>query len=326
MSSFFKNILADQLKYLFLFLCVISSEIVPAQFVITKFTDSGSIKKYPVSTSEEECPYERGDEVQINDFLNDDWFHVTTKKCHGYVISRHIQFTDEVRRGLDNLELIEKREDSINKVTLSSYGYDIYDPKEIRKNIVRYASDSLLIIWQDLPTKVKRKPKARAKSKSVLLTDADIAILDFVDGYYKLAANNIEYYITPKHLKEPYFDFSDQLDHVLELRNAKELIAQEEENRRYLAEQLKKEQYYVSKWGWVIYEKVKMGQYWVGMTEEMAKVGGLYPGMLHVNEMVTVYGKREQWECRNGVSLYFESGILKAFEVGNSQQRQVVID
>jgi len=318
MSSFFKNLLADQLKYFFLFLCVISSEIASAQFVVTKFTDSGSIKKDPVLTAEDECPYEKGDEVQINDFLND-WFHVTTKKCHGYVISRHVQFTDEVRRGLDNLELIEKREDSINKDMLSSYGYDIYDPKEIRKNILQYASDSLLIIWQDLPTKVKRKPKTRAKSKSVMLTNTDIAILDFVEGHYKLAANNVEYYINPKHLKEPYFDFSDKRDYVLELRTAKELIAQEEENRRYLAEQLEKEQYYVSKWGWVVYERVKRGQYWVGMTEEMAKVAGLYPGSRHVNEMATVYGKREQWECRNGVSLFFESGILKAIGVDSGQ-------
>lgn len=77
---------------------------------------------------------------------------------------------------------------------------------------------------------------------------------------------------------------------------------------------MKKEEYYVSKWGRTVYARVKEGYYWVGMTEEMAKVGGLYPGSINVNKMVTVYGTSEPWDCRNGVKLYFETGILKAFE------------
>ena len=314
MSACFINSIASHLKYCLLFLSFVSVEIVSAQFIKTEFTDSGSIKKHPVTTAEEECWYEKGDEVRINDFLQDDWYHVTTKKCNGYVASRHIRFTDEVRIGLDNLELKKKRQDSIEKADLAIYGYDINDPKEIKKNIVKYAADSLLTIWQDLKTKVKKKPKVGSKSKILLLRNTDIAVLDFEDGFYKIAANNVAYYISPKNLKEPDFDFSDKRDYVFELRNVKESMAKEEEDRKYLAEQLKQEEYYVSKWGRTVYDRVKEGFYWVGMTEEMAKVGGLYPGSRNVNKMVTVYGTSERWDCRNGVKLYFETGILKAFE------------
>ena len=59
-----------------------------------------------------------------------------------------------------------------------------------------------------------------------------------------------------------------------------------------------------------------MGQYWLGLTEEMAKVGGLYPGERKVNTLVTVFGRKEQWNCKNGVLLVFEGGILRAIEDG----------
>ena len=83
MSACFRNSIVSHLKCCLLFLSFVSVEIVSAQFVKTEFTDSGSIKKHPVTTAEEECWYEKGDEVQINDFLQDDWYHVTTKKCNG---------------------------------------------------------------------------------------------------------------------------------------------------------------------------------------------------------------------------------------------------
>src|SRR5210317_605531 len=102
MSACFRNSIASHLKYYLLFLSLFSAEIVSAQYVVTEFTDSGSIKKHPVTTAEEECRYEKGDEVQINDFLQDDWYHVSTKKCNGYAASSHIRVTDQVRRGLDN--------------------------------------------------------------------------------------------------------------------------------------------------------------------------------------------------------------------------------
>ena len=70
----------------------------------------------------------------------------------------------------------------------------------------------------------------------------------------------------------------------------------------------------MSKWGQSVYDRVKMGHCWLGMTEEMAKVGGLYPGPNYVNTLVTVYGRREEWLCRNGTVLVFDFGILKAIK------------
>ena len=51
-------------------------------------------------------------------------------------------------------------------------------------------------------------------------------VIDFEYGFYKIAANNLTYYISPKNLKEPDFDFSDKRDYVFELRNVKESIAE----------------------------------------------------------------------------------------------------
>ena len=56
-------------------------------------------------------------------------------------------------------------------------------------------------------------------------------VIDFEYGFYKIAANNVAYYISPKNLKEPDFDFSDKRDYVFELRNVKESIAEREEGR-----------------------------------------------------------------------------------------------
>ena len=200
------------------------------------------------------------------------------------------------------------------------YGYDISDPEEIKANILKFASDSLLTITQNVETEVKKKPRAGAKNKTLFLPNTDIAVLDFVKGYYKLAANNMTFYIDPINLKEPDFDFSNNREYVLELKGAKELMASQASNRGFSEDQLESEEYYVSKWGQLIYDRINMGEIWVGMTEEMAKVGGLYPGPYYVNTAVTVYGKQQHWECRNGMRLTFEGGILKAFASSNYSQ------
>lgn len=212
--------------------------------------------------------------------------------------------------------IVSGQNDDTHEQKKASHGYDISDPEAIKTNILRYASDSLLTIRQNLQVKFKKKPKVASRNRVIFLGDADIVVLDFVNGYYKLAANDLVFYMDPGNLTQANFDFSDKRDYVLELKNKKESMEREAAEKEYLEEQLKQKEHYVSKWGQSVYDRVQMGQYWLGMTEEMAKVGGLYPGERKVNTLVTVFGRKEQWNCKNGVLLVFEGGILRAIEDG----------
>ena len=90
----------------------------------------------------------------------------------------------------------------------TSSGYDISDPEAIKTNILRYASDSLLTIRQNLQAKFKKKPKVASRNRTMFLGDADIVVLDFVNGYYELAADNQVFYMDPGNLTETNFDFA----------------------------------------------------------------------------------------------------------------------
>ena len=59
-------------------------------------------------------------------------------------------------------------------------------------------------------------------------------------------------------------------------------------------------------------QKLINGSYWIGMTDEMARLSLGYPK--DVNRTVGSWGTHEQWVYSMDLMLYFENGILKSYQ------------
>lgn len=57
---------------------------------------------------------------------------------------------------------------------------------------------------------------------------------------------------------------------------------------------------------------IKQRNYWVGMTEEMARMSLGNPN--DINRSVGVWGVHEQWVYEVGINLYFENGRLESYQ------------
>ena len=70
--------------------------------------------------------------------------------------------------------------------------------------------------------------------------------------------------------------------------------------------------YTLINYGQELYNKLKEGHYWLGMTTEMAKISLGSP--TDINRNVGLWGVHEQWVYNNGIYLYFENSTLKSYQ------------
>ncbi len=61
-----------------------------------------------------------------------------------------------------------------------------------------------------------------------------------------------------------------------------------------------------------VYKKLIDGYYWIGMTDEMARLSLGTPK--DINRSVGSWGAHEQWVYSMDLMLYFENGILKSYQ------------
>ena len=152
----------------------------------------------------------------------------------------------------------------------------------------------------------------------------DIYILNYSRDYYKVYVKGLgSGYIHWSELYQQYGKNSQYAQY--QLARALIKIKETDENKIDLAKQkadlvnrkadlVKRENDYIKRFGQSTYNKLKKGYYWIGMTDEMAKIAGYYPGRSKVNKSVGSWGVHEQWVCGNNLFLYFKNGILTSYQ------------
>ena len=122
---------------------------------------------------------------------------------------------------------------------------------------------------------------------------------------------NIEYQIEQERLKELsklYLKEKEKENELKKLRIQEEEKKQLEE-RKAMSIKLDR---YTKQYGEEIAYKLIGNQYWIGMTDEMARLSLGYPK--DVNRTVGIWGTSEQWVYSMDLMLYFENGILKNYQ------------
>ncbi len=194
--------------------------------------------------------------------------------------------------------------DSIKKI---EFKINILKSKEFQKNI----SDSSLIAIARKGAKIKRTPDVMGELILTLEEDKQVVILDYHNEFFGACAGSICGYMSDIWIKS-----NDKIAEFVKIKKQQEeeieRLKKERKLKKQVAEDAKNEKDYLKKYGKVVYEKLKKGYYWVGMTREMALISLGSP--TDNNRSVGSWGVHEQWVYNSGLYLYFENGKLKSYQ------------
>jgi hypothetical protein len=149
-----------------------------------------------------------------------------------------------------------------------------------------------------------------------------VKLTDYQEGYW--VVNKDQYF---GYLSEAYINDTEEIkifrEEIIrkneEYRIKKENEAAEKkrmQNEKLVSMQKQKRNEYRQKilqeYGSVTGQKLLDGYYWLGMTNEMARISLGNPR--NINRSVGSWGIHEQWVYGGGKYLYFENGILTSFQ------------
>ena len=158
---------------------------------------------------------------------------------------------------------------------------------------------------------LKKTPSVGGEEILTLDKESEILVTDYMNGFYKVCVNSVCGYMNELWIKKNYEVNKLRDLKIIEkekLLNIKEQkrISQE---KKYNQEQENKN---IKKYGKTLYEKLKKGYYWIGMTDNMALISLGHPN--DINKSVGSWGTHEQWVYDDGFYCYFENGILKSYQ------------
>ena len=155
--------------------------------------------------------------------------------------------------------------------------------------------------------KLKKSPDPIESPFMTFSTATKVRILDYSNGYFGIRADTAygymnELWIVKDSAVKKFYDAK-----ILEENMLKNLALEKDE-----LEKKKQEQRYIKAWGKAKYDRVKRGEYWIGMTREIGMLSLGYPDK--INSTVGSWGVHEQWVYKNGTYLYFENDILTSYQ------------
>jgi len=303
-----------------------------SQSIKTKFIRSGFLMS-STKSSTQTIKFSKGNKVFLVEYAGNKWWKVEYKGTIGYVVSPYILLPKEANNMKDAYFLeqltISKKEDSIkhrkdsiinikNRIKRKNDSILNVTKKKridsIKLYIVQYASDSLL--------KVIIKKGAHLKTQSNLVSDViytfkkdeEIMVLDYLNGYYYICSNLRCGYVSKLFFMTNSL-ISDDIDNPLmaELKRIKEKETRDKLLIELEQKRIIREKEYIKKYGKYTYEKLRNGQYWLGMSDEMARISLGDPD--DINRSVGTWGVHEQWIYREyNLYIYFENGKLTSYQ------------
>ena len=228
---------------------------------------------------------------QLLESSNNSFSIKATLKMNGYIYPEPNYDTEKIGKILKN-----------QSVTLISYspGYFLIDePRGYLLALALNNNKEIEILLESFEKQKKIADEERERK------------LKEIEKSKKDSLWNIEYQIEQERLKELSRVYLKEREKEKEL---KKLRIQEEEKKQLeerKAMSIKLDRY-TKQYGEEIAYKLIGNQYWIGMTDEMARLSLGYPK--DVNRTVGIWGTSEQWVYSMDLMLYFENGILKNYQ------------
>ena len=222
-------------------------------------------------------------------------------------LARAQEYVEQIKKLENSKKQISEKiillNDSIKKIELK---INTLKSKDFQKTI----SDSSLVAVARKNAKIKKTPNILGEIILTLGEDKKVIILDYHNDFFGVCVDSICGYMS-----EVWIIANEKTREFVKIKRQQEKEIERLKDERKLreedAEYAKIEKGYLKKYGKVVYEKLKKGHYWIGMSDEMALISLGSPN--DNNRSVGSWGVHEQW-VYNGLYLYFENGKLKSYQ------------
>lgn len=178
------------------------------------------------------------------------------------------------------------------------------------KEILNKISDSTITGYVRKDALIKNTPKGYGRVIFKFKERKKVKILDFSNGYIGACNGEICGYISVF-----WFEKNKQIEKFIEVKKKEieslRIFKIEQELKAEKEELAKQDRKYIKKYGSKVYNELKEGYIWIGMTKKMAIISRGYPK--DINRTVGSWGIHEQW-VYDGAYLYFENGYLKSWQ------------
>ncbi|MBK7683660.1 MAG: hypothetical protein IPJ26_14855 [Bacteroidetes bacterium] len=144
-------------------------------------------------------------------------------------------------------------------------------------------------------------------------TRRQISVLDYIDGYFGVKIDTIFGY-----MHELWVEKDSAIINFVKLKNIERQrqvdLASEKERVKTKGEADELEKVFILKYGKTTYERLRKGEYWLGMTDDMALISLGMPAKQ--NRTIGRWGVHEQWvySVYDRLYLYFENGVLTSYQ------------
>ena len=221
----------------------------------------------------------------------------------GYVYAQTETITD----------LTLKKEKIQHKIKLLNDSLTIID-----KNIAKVNSKELISQLKNVKIdatiisggKIKDAPTPIGNTIETLQQERKVYIVDYDNEYFKICDNDLCGYVSTL-----WIEGSPEISKYVADKKVLAYEIKEENIRRQISanemQNKKREESLIKKWGVNTYNSLRKGNFWLGMTSEMAIVAFGNPNK--INETVGTWGEHEQWVFDN-IYLYFENGKLTSYQ------------
>ncbi len=200
-------------------------------------------------------------------------------------------------------ENIIKLNDSIKKI-------DLIISKLNSKEFLSQIKDSSIIATAIKNATLRTKPSVTDDVIMTLEESKKVRVLDYHNGYFGVCIDSFCGYMS-----DVWIHRNEKVDKLMQLRTQEkeelEKLKEEQKIKKQNNQYAIIESRNIKKYGKTLYEKLKKGYYWIGMTDKMAIIALGLPD--DINRSVGSWGIQEQWVYK-GAYYYFENGKLKSYQ------------
>lgn len=149
------------------------------------------------------CKFKAKKKLEVIEFVGKNWWKIKYNDCIGYVIEPDLLMSDDVvqikKSKLKQIETTYRRNDSIRLARKIEFkNQQIADEKRmdsLKKNILSYVNDSLLIVNVRKDTKIKNKPSLFGSVIETTKVDKKAILLEYFDEYFKICIDSLCGYV-----------------------------------------------------------------------------------------------------------------------------------
>jgi predicted nuclease with TOPRIM domain len=220
----------------------------------------------------------------------------------------------QAQNNSEEINILEKNKKNISEKIISlndSIGkIDLRINNLKSKEILKQFKDTSFVAIANKNFKLRKNPEPMGDILLTLSEDTKVLILDYYNGYFGVCINAFCGYVS-----DVWIQRSPKINELIKVKDAEreafERLKHETEMKKDKIEYAEIEKQNLKKYGKVIYDKLKKGSYWIGMTDDMAMISLGYPN--DINRSVGSWGVNEQW-VYDGKYLYFENGKMSSYQ------------